>query len=166
MIKKLIALSLVVLSCTAMMAQSRTIAEFEKENHGWNLHLYQSMIRLLNKDADNDFNELIKDLESVQVLVTDSASKISLQSYKALATSIASEGYEVMLDIDNKDVKASIYQLETRGGKVSWVAFAYSVEMGRTFAFEMNGELNMKYLDAFKSIDLDKVMNIAESQNN
>jgi len=165
MIKNIICIAMVALTCSSLTAQSNTISQFEKENEGWNLHLYQSVIRLLNKDNNDEFNELIKDLEYVQVLVTDSSSNISMAKYKTLTESIQSEGFEVMLDVDNKDAKASIYQKELGNGEIVWTAFAYSVEMGRAFAFEMKGALNMKYLNAFESLDLDKIKEIAESQN-
>ena len=165
MIKKIVCVAMVALSCLSIQAQSKTISDFETENEGWNLHLYQSVIRMLNKDNNDDFNELIKDLEYIQVLVTDSSSVISLDKYKQLTKSIQSEGFEVMLDINDKEAKAGIYQKELSNGEVVWTAFAFSVEMGRAFAFEMKGSLNMKYLSAFESLDFQKIKDIAESQN-
>lgn len=150
----------------AAISQSTTIKEFETKNEdaGYNLFLYQSVIRMLNKDNNEDFNYLVQDLEYIKVLITDSTETAAVSDYKAMTLSISNEGYEELLMIDNKDMKASVYQIDNGNG-VEFVAFLHSKDFGRTGAFEMKGNLNLKYLSAFESLDFAKLKEIAESQN-
>ena len=41
-----------------LSAQSKAIAQFEEQVDGYNLYLYQSLIRVLNKDKNEDFNNI------------------------------------------------------------------------------------------------------------
>lgn len=139
----------------ASFSQSRTVQNFVETADGYNIYLYQSLIRVLNQDANPDFNMLIKDLDHLRFLTTDSVGTSAKSTFSELDTGIQSEGYESIMSFDNKDYKCHIYELEDNGGQSSWVATLFME--GRAGLIEMRGSVDMKYLHAFSSLDMDKL---------
>ncbi|HCY46108.1 MAG TPA: DUF4252 domain-containing protein [Flavobacteriales bacterium] len=167
MIKRILSVAMFVSIAFTSFSQSNTVTEFEKKNEGsgYNLYMYQSVIRVLNKDDNQDFNRLIRDLDFLKVIITDSTESSAKTEYLTLSSSIIKEGYEELFMIDNKDMKASIYEKEGNSDKSEFVAFVYSADFHRTGAFQMKGELDLKYLKAFESLDFQKLKELAEDQN-
>lgn len=140
---------------TNTFAQSPTIQKFDEEAKGAHLFLYQSVIRMLNKDQNPDFNMLIKDLDYLKFIMTDSLSSSPYAGFNSLNKSLTGEGYGELMMFDNKDYKGVVYEKENEDGNSNWVAtFAMA---GRYGLFEMNGSLDPKYFSAMKSLNMKKL---------
>lgn len=139
--------------------QSKTVANFISEADGYNIYLYQSLIRVLNKDKNPDFNMLIRNLDHLRLLTTDSTEN-ALATFKGLDRGVQQEGYEEIMSFDNKDYKCHLYEMEDRGGKSSWVA-TLMVE-GRAGIIEMKGSVDMNYLHSFSSLNMDKLQELTD----
>jgi hypothetical protein len=167
MLKGILSVAMFVSIALTSFSQSVTVTDFEKKNEesGYNLYMYQSVIRMLNKDDNEDFNMLIKDLDFIKVIITDSTDSSAKNEYLNLSASIIEEGYEELFMIDNKDMKASIYERSGKDDSAEFVAFVYSNDFHRTGALQMNGELDLKYVKGLESLDFKKLKELAELQN-
>ncbi|MDX1686061.1 MAG: DUF4252 domain-containing protein [Saprospiraceae bacterium] len=143
-----------------LMGQSATVTDFSNTSEGYNLYLYQSLIRMLNQDANHDFNMLIRDLDHLKFITdTRATSDESVGStFRELDQGIRSEGFESIMSIDNKDYILHLYHLESRGSKAHWVA-TFFME-GMTGVLEMKGTLDTKYLHAFSSLDYEQLQKL------
>jgi len=101
--------------------QSAAIASFEEKADGYNLFVYQSVIRMLNRDKNEDFNMLIKDLDHLKVLMTDSIGSASNVLYKNLEKGLQEERYEELMTFENPDSKATVFSKEDEEGIANWV---------------------------------------------
>lgn len=148
----LIAALLIGMSST--FAQSETIENFKEQNaDGKSWFAYQSVLRMLNTENDDNYNMLIRDLEYINVIISDSLGTSQKDSYRSLIKGIESEGFEEIAMMDNKDRKGAIYEKEN-GSHSTWVAFMYL--QGQSFALEMKGDLDLKYIGALQAINEDK----------
>ncbi|MFT4660875.1 MAG: hypothetical protein ACI8XB_001144 [Patiriisocius sp.] len=156
--KKIITLFLVIvlgITVNSVSAQSKAITQFEEQVDGYNLYLYQSLIRVLNKDKNEDFNLLIKDLDHLKFLMTDSIGDQSIMLYKNLMEGLGDEGYEELMNFDNIDYKATVLSLESGRSGTSWVVVFNMGEMSGLF--EMMGSVDTKYLNALSSLNMEKL---------
>ncbi|MFK7756118.1 MAG: DUF4252 domain-containing protein [Flavobacteriales bacterium] len=165
MLKYILSVATLIAVSLSLNAQTKTVQTLEDNNDGYNLFMYQSVIRVLNKDNNEEFNLLVKDLEYIKAIVTDSIGESAKTQYKTLLKSIKSEGFSELFMIDNKEMKASIYEKENQKGESEYVAFMYYEPLGKTGAFEMKGSLDLRYINAFESLDFKKLKELAESQN-
>ena len=154
--KKILILIALVFFGLAADAQSKTVKQFEKDSEGWNLFLYQSLIRVLNRDKNPEFNMLIKDLDHIR-FVTNSRRKGdgTVEDFFKLDKSVQKEGFEEIMTFDNSEAKCHLYEFEARGSKSLWVATFYMD--GMTGVLEMKGALNLKYLHAFNSLNIERL---------
>lgn len=157
--KKIITITTVLALLTSItFGQSKTIADFDKKATGAHLFLYQSVIRVLNKDKNPDFNKLIKDLDYLKFIMTDSLVTNVKSEYKALESNLGKEGYAQLMTFDNKDYKSTVFEKEDNSGKTSWVAiFSLADRYG---LFEMNGSLDPKYFSSISSLNIDKLQDM------
>lgn len=144
-----------------VFSQSKTVAEFAKEADGYKIYLYQSVIRLLNVDKNDDFNMLIRNLDHIRYLSTDSTDDEAYQKFLELDNSVNSEGFEEILTFDNKDYKCHVYELNSKKNRATWVAVL--LIDGRAGILEMKGSLDLKYLKAFSSFDMDRFQTLVPS---
>jgi len=139
------------LLASVSIAQSKTIAEFEKDK-GFTkkLFIYESYIRMLNMNDNPDYFKLVEDIEYIKVIRTGSESDKA--QYRTLQSSIQKENFEEVFAVEDKDKGfASIYLLEEEGEKSQWIAFLFS--KGSTYALEMNGNLNLEYMKGLSSLN-------------
>ena len=164
MLKRSLLILLVGVSTTFGYSQTETVKNFEERNKdGYNLFFYQSVLRMFNKDENPDFNKLIRNLEFVKLIISDSTGVAAKNQYLNLNSSITAEGFEEIVMLDNKEYKATVYQKELDEENSEWIAFLYTI--GRTVAFEMKGNLDVKYLHAFNSLDADRVKELAKMKD-
>lgn len=139
------------------IAQSKTVTSFSESAEGYNLYLYQSLIRMLNKDQNPDFNMLIRDLDYLK-LVTDSrgtSDDADKSNFVSLDKKIISEGFESIMSIDNKDYILHLYLTDDSRSGSHWIATFFM--QGMTGVMEMKGSLDTKYLHAFSSLNYDQL---------
>ena len=139
---------------SSSFAQSKTIEKFKEQNaDGKSWFAYQSVLRMLNTENDENYNLLIRDLEYINVIISDSLGAAQKDVYRSALKSIEGEGFEEIAMMDHKDRKGAIYEKEN-GSHSTWVAFMYLE--GKSYALEMKGDLDLKYISALQSINEEK----------
>lgn len=153
--KKTLLFSALLLLGTGLMAQSQTVARFAEEADGYKVFLYQSVIRALNQDANPDFNRLIEDLDHIRLLTTEEGDADAAPTFQRLDQAIQAEGFETIMTFDNAEGRCHVYELSSKGQQSTWVATLF---MGNAAGvMEMKGSLNLKYLRALSSVNMDKL---------
>jgi len=102
-------------------AQSKTVSEFSDNTEGYTAFLYQSVIRVMNKDQNPDFNKLIRDLDHIKLALSEHKGADAKQIFKTIDTGVKGEGFDMIMSFNNKDYKCNAYELESRNGKSTWV---------------------------------------------
>lgn len=152
---KLTLLFTFVLACSSIFGQSKVVKEFEENAEGYKFFAYQSMLRMINQDQNPEFNKLIRDLDHLRVVTTDSTGTEAMASFTRLDNSIKGEGFEEILTFDNKEYKCHVYELESKSKKSTWVATFFM--HGRAGLLEMVGSLDVRYLSALANLNLEKL---------
>lgn len=146
---------LFLLMITQAFAQSSTVAKFVDEADGYKAFLYQSLIRALNKDANPDFNMLIRDLDHIRLLTTKEGSKDAKAVFQRLDKGVKSEGFESIMTFDNSEYRCHVYELAANRDKSTWVATLFMGDAAGVI--EMKGMIDVKYLRALSSMNMDKL---------
>jgi len=153
--QKTIILSALLLLATGLMGQSQTVATFADRADGYKVFLYQSVIRALNQDANPDFNRLIEDLDHIRLLTTEEGDEDAETTFRQLDRDVQAEGFEPIMTFDNAEGRCHVYELSSDGKQSTWVATLF---MGNAAGvMEMKGSLNLKYLRALSSVNMDKL---------
>jgi len=113
---------------------------------------------MLNRDKNEDFNMLIKDLDHLKVLMTDSIGSASNVLYKNLEKGLQEERYEELMTFENPDSKATVFSKEDEEGIANWVVIFGMGEVSGLF--EMKGSIDTKYLSALSSLNMQKLQSI------
>ena len=105
---------LITLVILAGCSKKDRLGDFTEAHHAEkSLFLYPSTLRMLNLENNEDFNEMIKDLEKGRYFSypfnEDTSKKI-----KELEKQLLSDGYEELLEIKNKDLSAHVYLLDQK----------------------------------------------------
>lgn len=161
--KIIITVSLLILALGAW-AQSKTVANFEKQTDGMKVFMYQSVIRMLNSDKNPDFNRLIADLDHLRMVLSEPIEEGLIDQFRLLEKGIQSEGYTEIMAFDSKENRCHVYELETSNGKSLWVATVMTE--GRVGVLEMKGTLNLTYLDALSSLNIERLQELNPSLRN
>lgn len=161
-IKLLIAL--VLFGCVPLFAQSTVANEFEKTSEGYKYFAYQSIIRMLNMDDNPDFNRLIRNLDHLRVVMSEKSGEAAAPVFKQLDKGIQDEGFELLMSFDQKNNKCHVYELSSRSKKSTWIA-TFLME-GKAGLFEMVGSLDLQYIDALSSMDIDQFMKMTGTNAN
>ena len=156
--KLIIMLCLGIFSVMAAFGQSKTVEQFEENAKGYKFFAYQSVLRVLNQDKNPDFNKLISGLDHLRIVTTDSTGVLAIAAFNRLDQGIQNEGFEQILTFDNKEYKCHIYELSKKSNNTTWVATVFM--QGRAGIFEMVGSLDVRYLSAFSSMNMDRLREI------
>ncbi|MEM7656635.1 MAG: DUF4252 domain-containing protein [Bacteroidota bacterium] len=148
-------LLILVLGASQLFGQSNTVLNFAKEAEGFNVYLYQSLIRVMNKDKNPEFNQLIRDLDHIRFVTTEQGAGDAYPTFLELEAGIQSEGFESIMSFDRADQKCHVYELNSNNGQTTWVATMVTDEVAGLI--EMKGMLDLKYLHAFNSLDMDQL---------
>lgn len=156
MMKRILIYLCLLLPSMGIMAQSPTVLEFSETADGYNLYLYQSVIRMLNRDKNPDFNMLIRNLDHLRFVTTPVGGDATeaRSTLKGLDKGVESEGFENIMSVDNPDYVLHLYLSET-SSKSLWIA-TFLMD-GIAGAMEMKGDLDTKYLHAFNSLNIERL---------
>ncbi len=140
--------------------QSKTVSQLEETTKGYKLYLYQSLIRVMNTDKNPDFNMLIRDLDHLKVVTSDAEGPLALkEAFTSLDKSVKAEGFEVIMSVDNKEYKCHLMEKTSwRGGSTYVASFLTD---GYAGVLEMKGSLDLKYINALKSLDIEKLKELS-----
>ncbi|MEL6844990.1 MAG: DUF4252 domain-containing protein, partial [Bacteroidota bacterium] len=131
------------------------IKQFEKDTDGYKLFLYQSVIRMLNKDKNPDFNMLIRNVDHLRFVSSEASGAEAMATFKLIDQGVREEGFGELMSFDNANNRCRVYERESKGGQSTWVITLYME--GVAAAMEMKGSLDLKYIDALASLNMDRV---------
>lgn len=151
---------------TGAFAQSPTILDFSESAEGYNLYMYQSVIRMLNRDKNPDFNMLIRDLDHMRFVTTEMNGDVeeAKTTLRSLNKGVMDEGFEMIMSVDNPDYKFNLYLSEDNGSKALWIG-TFLMD-GMAGAMEMKGTLDTKYLHAFNSLNMERLQKMLPLDDN
>lgn len=158
-------MSLLFVLATVMAGQAQ-IKAVEKfiENHP-NLdeyYVYQSTLRMVNQEANEDFNRLIKDIKKINIYISEGSTDVTEESYKEMLSDLSKDGFEVL--INAKYNSSLINMMSKDNGKNSYYVLA--VRDADNFGLmEMDGSLDLRYLNALDNINFEKLQSIVMDQN-
>ena len=143
-------------------AQSKTVSEFSDNTEGYTAFLYQSVIRVMNKDQNPDFNMLIRDLDHIKIALSEHVGADAKQTFYTIDKGVKAEGFEMIMSFNNKDYKCNAYELESRNGKSTWVT-TFMTD-GYAGAMEMKGTLDLKYIESLSSLNYEQLESMIPSR--
>lgn len=153
--KKLSILALALTISLTAFGQSKTVADFEAQADGYKLFMYQSMLRMMNKDKNPDFNMLIRNLDHLRFVSSEATGEAATETFQQVDRGVQQEGFEEIMRFDNPSTKCRIYELESKGGQSTWVVTFLMDEMAAVM--EMQGSLDIKYLSALSSLNMERM---------
>ncbi|MEL6592696.1 MAG: DUF4252 domain-containing protein [Bacteroidota bacterium] len=153
--KKISIIALALMMSISAFGQSKTIKQFEKDTDGYKLFLYQSVIRMLNKDKNPDFNMLIRNVDHLRFVSSEASGAEAMATFKLIDQGVREEGFGELMSFDNANNRCRVYERESKGGQSTWVITLYME--GVAAAMEMKGSLDLKYIDALASLNMDRV---------
>ncbi len=153
----LLVLAIFTLSLTGS-AQIKAVEKFLKENEGLTkFFIYQSTLRMLNNSGDENFNKLIKGIRKINVYVTEGSSEVSTASYKRMISELGAEQFETLVSAKTDGTLLNLMSRES--GNDAYYVLATSE--GSNFALmEMDGQLDLRYLEALESMNFEKLRKI------
>ena len=117
---------------------------------------------MLNTDGNEDFNKLIKDVDKIIAYIAQGNSNVTTKDYNGLIQSLENDQFEVL--VKAKYDGALIQVMAQFSGEDS--KFVVAVLSGNDFALmEMHGELDLRYLTAFKDVDFMQLSEYILSQD-
>ena len=142
-----------VLGSQSLLAQSKTTEELHKKySDALSFFFYNNTLRMLNQDEDKEFDELIKDIDKMKLLmIKRDATHASDAEIKKLSTSYKAEAFEEMMTARHEGKNFDIYLKENGKGKAEGMIIL------------VNDSTTLYVMDVVGSIQLNKVTNFFNS---
>jgi hypothetical protein len=136
------------LVCSIVSAQSKTTEELHKKNEGaLSLFFYNNTLRMLNQTDDKGFDELIKDIKKMKLLMIDKAKNFTSAEYKKLTAGYKSEKFEEIMTSRYQGKNFDVFLKDTSGKTEGMIVL-------------INDSTSLYVLDIVGSIALDKVTDL------
>lgn len=150
---------------TIASAQIRAVERFLAENEDLDkFFIYQSTLRMLNDGGNPDFNKLIKGIRKINAYIDeDGDAQVSHESYTQMINDLADERFETLITAKQDDMHLNLMSREN--GNDAYYVLA--VTEGKSFALlEMDGSLDLRYLQSLEKVKFDRLRNIVGQENN
>lgn len=133
----------------SLSAQSKTIEKFRKAYpEDQNVFFYSSTLNMLNIEESLDFEDLIKDIEKIAVLIYKKENKaFSAEKISGIVESLKKEKYVELMIINESGNKINLYKKDKRDKTVGFAAL-------------VNNEESLVLIDVKGSIDFKKFMEL------
>ncbi|HZV68770.1 MAG TPA: DUF4252 domain-containing protein [Saprospiraceae bacterium] len=119
-------------------------------------YIYQSVIRLANLKHDPDFDKLIKDVRKITIYMPPSDD--STYQIKEVSKGIAADGFEQLMEVRSEGTgRISLWEKETKSSS-HFIGFLDTET--DDIIFEIDGQLNLKYISALKFADEGSLMDL------
>jgi hypothetical protein len=165
LLRRLSLLFLLAFSSAVAFGQIKAVEKFVAGQDNLSKYfIYQSTLRLLNQKNDPDFNKLIMGVRKINAYVTEKNSGISTAAYKKILSDLSSEKFETLVSAKKDGTHINLMSKES--GDRSYYVLAASQDDGFFALLEMDGKLDMRYLQAIEGVeytDLAKILKPAES---
>ncbi len=121
-------------------------------------YVYQSSLRMLNTKGDDAFNQLIKDIRKINVYISEDAPASTSEKYTRMIKDLSKDDFEVLVSVKNNDMHLNLMGKDTEGDRAYYVL---AETEGNSFAvFEMDGKLDLRYLESVKTVNFEKLQQI------
>lgn len=121
-------------------------------------YIYQSMLRLANQNRDPDFENLIRDVHKI-VLYTPHSNDSTFQ-VNTLRPELRNEGFEELVDFRNTNGDRITLWLRDKDDDSQFVAIMDTP--ADDFIVEIDGQLNLQYLNALRKVDQTTLFNLKD----
>jgi hypothetical protein len=119
-------------------------------------YLYQSVIRLANISGDESFNKLIKDVRKIVIYLPPKED--STYQINDVRKGMEVDGFEQLLEVRTADAgRVSLWVNETKE-KPHYMGLLDATD--QDIIFEIDGQLDLKYISALKMADQGSLMNL------
>ena len=119
-------------------------------------YLYQSVIRLANMSGDPAFNELIKDVRKVTIYLPPRED--STYQIQDVSSGMREEGYEELMSVRMEDANKISLWVNESTPRPHYMGLLDTED--DDIIFEIDGQLNLKYISALKFADQGSLMDL------
>jgi hypothetical protein len=143
---------------TNSICQSTAIQSFvEEHGEGRKFFVYQSVLRVLNLDGNEDFNQLIKNVRRIVIhqpdLQIDSINN-KMFLIDELVQDLYEENFEELIQAKEENMRLSLL---SRGAIEDAEFVLIMRESHRAFIAEVEGSLNMAYIGALANAKINEL---------
>jgi hypothetical protein len=143
---------------TNSICQSTAIQSFvEEHGEGRKFYVYQSVLRVLNLDGNEDFNQLIKNVRRIVIHQPDlqiDSLNIKMYLIDELVQDLFDEEFEELIQAKEQNMRLS---LMSRGAIEDAEFVLIMRESQRAFIAEVEGSLNMAYIGALANAKMSEL---------
>lgn len=145
--------TLLALSLTTALAQSKTTQELDEDVDGLSLYFYKNTLRMLNQKDNKEYDEMIKDIEKMKFLLIDRQEEdFDSQKYKKLKSSYGGESYEEVMSSRFNGKNFDVLVREAGGNVKGTVVLAS--DSTQIFVLDILGKVALdKVIPLFQSLD-------------
>ena len=136
-----------------IFAQSKTTQELHKSYpDASTFFLYKNTLRMLNQTDSKEFDELIKDIEKMKILIIDKTSNFTTANYKKLTVSYRQDGFEEIMTSRVEGRNFDIYLKEKNNKTLGTVVLVSDVD--KLYVLDVVGAVPMQKIpDLFKELN-------------
>jgi hypothetical protein len=139
----------------ALSAQSKTIEKFRKAHpEDQNVFFYSSTLNMLNVEESSDFENLIKDIEKIAVLIYKKENKaLNSENINGIIKGLKKEKYVELMIINESGNKINLYKKDKKDRTVGFAAFVDNEES--LVLIDVKGSIDFKkFMELKNKIDL------------
>jgi hypothetical protein len=108
-------------------AQCKTIEKWAEKRSGLRkLCFYPTTLRMVNLSKDESFNQMVKDIDKLKVIISDKTGSIAKEDVAFLKKGIRSENYKDMLQVNKGKESFSVFIKEENDKPVGFAGIIYS----------------------------------------
>lgn len=130
-----------------------TIALNERFDQALTLYFYKNTLRMLNQTENEEFDELIKDIDKMKFLVIDKANSFGVADYNQLVNSYKNESYEEIMSSRFDGKNFDVFLNERNGITKGMIVLA-------------NDSSSLYVLDILGRVELNKVTKLFNTIDN
>ncbi|MBL6445203.1 DUF4252 domain-containing protein [Fulvivirga sp. 29W222] len=100
-----------------VFGQSKTTKAFaEKYDDAFTLFFYNNTLKMLNQEGNEEFDELIKDIDKMKFIRVDKKqNKLTDADFKGMVEKYHDEDFEDLMTMSHEGMKVNVYILEEGG---------------------------------------------------
>jgi hypothetical protein len=112
---------------------------------------------MLNTTGDDAFNKLIRNVRKINVYLSEDGALNSRDTYRQMISGLSDEDFETLVNIKSEELMLNLMGRES-GSKAYYVLAVSEGQM--VGVLEMDGKLDLRYLQAIESVNFDKLREI------
>jgi molybdopterin-guanine dinucleotide biosynthesis protein len=135
----------ILLAMTTAQAQTKTTDALQKEVEATVFAFYKNTLRMINQTESKEFDDLVKDIEKMKLLMIDKAvNNFGIDKVKGLVSGYKKEGYEAIVTSRHEGRSFDVYMKDKAGKTVGTVVL-------------VNDATDLYVLDILGSVPVSKI---------